>query len=144
MVGSQAVGPWRLRGTQISLPSPRPRIEVCKYQHKRVRSIPRTILSKPGKTSLNTRLGAGARATVLANTYTHNTHSTAPEPPNTPKNTHSQKHTFGLGGWGWGWGLGHELRNRAPCNNGSRQANGLSSNNSLDHWVRSGRQKEKK
>ena len=40
-----------------------------------------------------------------------------------------QKYTFGPGGaGGWELRLGHELRNRTPCNNESRQANRLASN----------------
>ena len=71
-----------------SLPSPAPGANFLQYQHKRFRSIPRTILSKPGKPRIHTCLGAGAGATVLAITYTHTTHSSTPEPHNL-KNIHS-------------------------------------------------------
>ena len=105
-------------------PPPAPGANFLQYKHKRFRSILRTILSKPGKTSMHTCLGAGAGATLLASTYTYTPNIRIQLPPS--RQIFSKTHIWGWG-WGWGLGLGHELRNRAPCNNGSRSAKRLAS-----------------
>ena len=93
------------RGDCVELKNPfppnAPRAIFLQYKHKRFRSILRTILSKPGKTSIHTCLGAGAGATLLASTYTYTPNIRIQLPPS--RQIFSKTHIWG---WGWGWGLG--------------------------------------
>ena len=115
------VGRGALLNSRIpSLPRPQEPISCSVNEHvfQASRAWDRASV---GQARIHTCLGAEAGATMLTNTHTHNTHRLLP-----PSRLISKIHI-----WGWGLGgLGHELRNRAPCNNGSRSANRLASKQS--------------
>ena len=118
------VGRGALLNSRIpSLPRPQEPISCSVNEHV-FQASRAWYRASVGQARIHTCLGAEAGATMLTNTHTHNTHRLLP-----PSRLISKIHIWG---WGWGWGgLGHELRNRAPCNNGSRSANRLASNQKM-------------